>query len=156
MPLRLLPLLATMLWTTPQPLRLLLLSLQVLHHMAHSTGCRGLFATHYHHLAREHAHDPRVAIMHMACAVSEPQEGQGGGSEEVTFLYKLSPGGWVAVAAALGGPAPAGQLALGQKAAPHLRHYSDAAVLAHHQSTGSTVLCKSGSIALDCPVNSPT
>ena len=53
---------------------------------------RGLFATHYHHLSGQHAADPRVAIMHMACAVGgrteeeadeeqegkQPQEGGGG------------------------------------------------------------------------------
>eukprot|EP00983_Pelagomonas_calceolata_P024040 756079-Pelagomonas_calceolata.AAC.8 len=65
----------------------------VLHHMSGQIGCRGLFATHYHHLSSEHAQDPNVAIMHMACAVSGPQgqqhtpmEGEeeaGGGKEEV-------------------------------------------------------------------------
>ncbi|KAF5838281.1 muts domain V-domain-containing protein [Dunaliella salina] len=79
----------------------------VLHHMSGQIGCRGLFATHYHHLSSEHAHDPNVAIMHMACAVSGPQgqqhapmEGeeeepavaQEGLVPEVTFLYKLVPG----------------------------------------------------------------
>jgi hypothetical protein len=36
---------------------------------------RGMFATHYHHLSEQHAHDPHVAVMHMACAV-------GGGMHE--------------------------------------------------------------------------
>lgn len=85
----------------------------VLDHLAHSSRCCGLFATHYHQLAAEHAHDPQVAIMHMACAVAEQpaaaaaapeaaagaeqqqeQDSQGcdEGVSEVTFLYKLTPG----------------------------------------------------------------
>ena len=83
----------------------------VLEHLAHSSRCCGLFATHYHQLAAEHADDPQVAIMHMACAVAEQpaaaaaagqqegEEGRGkaaaGGEEdvaEVTFLYKLTQG----------------------------------------------------------------
>jgi DNA mismatch repair protein MSH6 len=82
----------------------------VLDHLAHSTRCCGLFATHYHQLAAEHAADPQVAIMHMACAVAEQPEqqqqqddgdaGEGGvrsaagddGVAEVTFLYKLTAG----------------------------------------------------------------
>lgn len=43
----------------------------VLDHLAHISRCCGLFATHYHQLAAEHAADPQVAIMHMACAVAE-------------------------------------------------------------------------------------
>lgn len=93
----------------------------VLDHLAHTSRCCGLFATHYHQLAAEHAADPQVAIMHMACAVAEQQQpadaaagagaaaaasgeseqqqqegrGPGAGEEnvaEVTFLYKLTPG----------------------------------------------------------------
>jgi hypothetical protein len=70
----------------------------VLSHMAHTVGCRGLFATHYHHLASEHACDPAVSIMHMACAVGGQEEAEVDGTagttevEEVTFLYKLAPG----------------------------------------------------------------
>ncbi|GAX75912.1 hypothetical protein CEUSTIGMA_g3355.t1 [Chlamydomonas eustigma] len=41
----------------------------VLEHMTQNVGCRGMFATHYHHLSEQHAHDPHVAVMHMACAV---------------------------------------------------------------------------------------
>jgi DNA mismatch repair protein MSH6 len=81
----------------------------VLDHLAHSSRCCGLFATHYHQLAAEHAADPQVAIMHMACAVAEQptsaaqqsEEGRGkslGDDDdvaEVTFLYKLTEGGWV-------------------------------------------------------------
>lgn len=51
---------------------------------------RGLFATHYHRLAEEHALDPGVAIRHMACAVTPP--GLNGEPEAVTFLYKLAEG----------------------------------------------------------------
>ncbi|WIA28905.1 hypothetical protein OEZ86_011429 [Tetradesmus obliquus] len=81
----------------------------VLDHLAHSTRCCGLFATHYHQLAAQHAADPQVAIMHMACAVAEQPEQQqqqdageeggtsraapaDGGVAEVTFLYKLTAG----------------------------------------------------------------
>ncbi len=85
----------------------------VLEHMARRVGCRGLFATHYHHLSLEHARDPRVAVMHMACAVGgerDERPDEGGDEEaameveregqeqaedevpEVTFLYKLTPG----------------------------------------------------------------
>ncbi|KAF6259292.1 muts domain V-domain-containing protein [Scenedesmus sp. NREL 46B-D3] len=79
----------------------------VLDHLVHSTRCCGLFATHYHQLAAEHAADPQVAIMHMACAVAEQPEQQQqqdeeegssrsaageSGVAEVTFLYKLTSG----------------------------------------------------------------
>lgn len=77
----------------------------VLDHMSHEIGCRGLFATHYHHLSHTHAHDPKVAIMHMACAVDgeeedvEMVEGAEGhqppatsGAATVTFLYQLRGG----------------------------------------------------------------
>ncbi|KAG2424293.1 hypothetical protein HXX76_014671 [Chlamydomonas incerta] len=73
----------------------------VLAHLAGAVGCRGLFATHYHHLSDEHAGDSRVAVMHMACAVEgaeEPEAAPAGkaaeaqGGEEVTFLYRLTPG----------------------------------------------------------------
>jgi DNA mismatch repair protein MSH6 len=60
-----------------------------LEQLAHNTGCCGMFATHYHQLAEQHAADPQVAIMHMGCDVSS--NGAEGG-EEVTFLYKLTEG----------------------------------------------------------------
>lgn len=71
----------------------------VLDHLAHTSHCCGLFATHYHQLAAEHAADPQVAIMHMACAVAEQQQeeewqGREGDAAEVTFLYKLTQGAW--------------------------------------------------------------
>ncbi|GIL60874.1 hypothetical protein Vafri_15713 [Volvox africanus] len=70
----------------------------VLQHLTTTTGCRGLFATHYHHLSDEHAADPRVAVMHMACAVEDSADvavQESSGSEpinEVTFLYRLTRG----------------------------------------------------------------
>lgn len=58
--------------------------------------CRGLFATHYHRLSDEHAVDSRVAVSHMACAVTPP--GHDGQPETVTFLYQLAEGAlWQAV-----------------------------------------------------------
>jgi len=64
----------------------------VLRHLAASTACRGLFATHYHSLAGDHAADGSVSIMHMACAVAPPAGGRAGDPEEVTFLYTLAAG----------------------------------------------------------------
>ena len=91
-----------------------------IHLFPYDLNSRGLFATHYHHLSGQHANDPRVAIMHMACAVGGASEeetddapmasGEGSGGlaggmqveegsavgegvvREVTFLYKLAPG----------------------------------------------------------------
>lgn len=60
----------------------------VLEHLAHETGCRGMFSTHYHHLATDYESDPAVGLYHMACKVGT----QVGGLEEVTFLYKLAQG----------------------------------------------------------------
>eukprot|EP00249_Psilotum_nudum_P010857 c22813_g1_i2 orf=215-853(+) len=60
----------------------------VLHHLSHKVGCRGIFSTHYHRLADEHADDPAVALYHMACNVGTGA----GGLQEVTFLYKLALG----------------------------------------------------------------
>ncbi|KAH9551678.1 hypothetical protein CY35_09G025900 [Sphagnum magellanicum] len=57
----------------------------VLHKLAHEVCCRGMFSTHYHHLATDHSADPTVELYHMACEVASTP----GGSEEVTFLYKL-------------------------------------------------------------------
>jgi len=73
----------------------------VLDHFASTVKCRGIFATHYHHIADSHAEDAAVAIKHMACKVTTPQnttndddddEGGGGVVEQVTFLYKLTQG----------------------------------------------------------------
>ncbi|KAI8462894.1 MAG: muts domain V-domain-containing protein [Monoraphidium minutum] len=88
----------------------------VLEHLAHSTRCCGLFATHYHQLSCDPAPSasaaepaaaaadaegapPPAAPMHMGCAVAgsgDDSEGGGGGgagrAQEVTFLYQLTPG----------------------------------------------------------------
>eukprot|EP00879_Flechtneria_rotunda_P010892 GHRR01011382.1.p1 GENE.GHRR01011382.1~~GHRR01011382.1.p1 ORF type:complete len:1038 (+),score=487.25 GHRR01011382.1:2036-5149(+) len=69
----------------------------VLDHLAHITRCCGLFATHYHQLAVEHQADPDVAIMHMACAVTEGDQqdsSEDTSVAEVTFLYKLTQGAY--------------------------------------------------------------
>ena len=62
----------------------------VLDHLAATVKCRGIFATHYHHISDSHADDPSVAIKHMACAVTPAEEA--GGVDQVTFLYRLSDG----------------------------------------------------------------
>nr|XP_043621145.1 DNA mismatch repair protein MSH6 isoform X2 [Erigeron canadensis] len=60
----------------------------VLEHLVNKVHCRGLFSTHYHHLALDYQQTPKVSLCHMACQV-----GKGiGGLEEVTFLYKLTLG----------------------------------------------------------------
>jgi DNA mismatch repair protein MSH6 len=63
----------------------------VLDHLAAAVKCRGVFATHYHHISDSHADDPAVAIKHMACAVTPAEDG-GDGVDQVTFLYRLSDG----------------------------------------------------------------
>ncbi|KAL4857543.1 DNA mismatch repair protein 6 [Chlorella vulgaris] len=62
----------------------------VLDHLTQRVGCRGMFATHYHHIADSHASDPRVSIKHMGCAVTPSPTADG--LEEVTFLYRLADG----------------------------------------------------------------
>lgn len=57
----------------------------VLKHLAETTKCRGLFATHYHNLTEEFSRHEEVTNFHMACCV-EP------GRRDVVFLYKLQPG----------------------------------------------------------------
>ncbi|XP_057474469.1 DNA mismatch repair protein MSH6-like [Actinidia eriantha] len=60
----------------------------VLEHFVHNVQCRGMFSTHYHRLAVDYQQDPKVSLSHMACKV-----GKGVGDlEEVTFLYRLTPG----------------------------------------------------------------
>ncbi|KAL6600784.1 hypothetical protein ACP70R_045069 [Stipagrostis hirtigluma subsp. patula] len=59
----------------------------VLEYLVHHVQCLGLFSTHYHRLAEEHK-DSKVSLCHMACKVGVGE----GGLEEVTFLYKLTPG----------------------------------------------------------------
>ncbi|XP_020269979.1 DNA mismatch repair protein MSH6 isoform X2 [Asparagus officinalis] len=60
----------------------------VLEHLVHKIHCRGLFSTHYHRLAVEYENDKEVSLFHMACQVEKGN----GGIEEVTFLYRLTPG----------------------------------------------------------------
>ncbi|XP_026446226.1 DNA mismatch repair protein MSH6-like [Papaver somniferum] len=60
----------------------------VLDHFVHKVHCRGLFSTHYHRLAVDYERDPQVSLCHMGCRVGK----ESGGVEEVTFLYKLTPG----------------------------------------------------------------
>ncbi|XP_020234813.1 DNA mismatch repair protein MSH6 [Cajanus cajan] len=60
----------------------------VLEHLVRKVQCRGLFSTHYHRLAVDYLKDPKVSLCHMACQV-----GTGiAGLDEVTFLYRLTPG----------------------------------------------------------------
>ncbi|XP_050266514.1 DNA mismatch repair protein MSH6 isoform X2 [Quercus robur] len=60
----------------------------VLQHFVHKVQCRGMFSTHYHRLAVDYQNDPKVLLCHMGCRV-----GNGVGDvEEVTFLYRLTPG----------------------------------------------------------------
>jgi len=59
----------------------------VLEYLVHQVQCLGLFSTHYHRLAMERK-DTKVSLCHMACQVVEGE----GGLEEVTFLYRLTPG----------------------------------------------------------------
>ncbi|XP_071726644.1 DNA mismatch repair protein MSH6 [Rutidosis leptorrhynchoides] len=60
----------------------------VLEHFVNKVQCRGLFSTHYHHLALDYQQVPNVSLCHMACKVGIGN----GGLEEVTFLYKLTCG----------------------------------------------------------------
>ncbi|KAJ4838664.1 DNA mismatch repair protein msh6 [Turnera subulata] len=60
----------------------------VLDHFVHKVQCRGMFSTHYHRLALDYQKDPKVSLCHMSCQVGEGV----GGLEEVTFLYRLTPG----------------------------------------------------------------
>ncbi|XP_030532528.2 DNA mismatch repair protein MSH6 [Rhodamnia argentea] len=60
----------------------------VLDHFVHKVHCLGMFSTHYHHLAVNYRNDPGVSLCHMACQVGDGTDG----IEEVTFLYRLTPG----------------------------------------------------------------
>jgi DNA mismatch repair protein MSH6 len=85
----------------------------VVRNLTRTTGCRTLFATHYHTLVEEFIEDPRVVLGHMQCIVADADEftdaaaGGEGGEEKsegegaslemdapsrVTFLYKLLSG----------------------------------------------------------------
>ncbi|KAK9093562.1 hypothetical protein Syun_028473 [Stephania yunnanensis] len=60
----------------------------VLEHFVRKINCRGLFSTHYHRLAVDYQNDSQVSLRHMACQVGKGASGV----EEVTFLYRLTPG----------------------------------------------------------------
>ncbi|KAL9263429.1 DNA mismatch repair protein MSH6-like protein [Drosera capensis] len=60
----------------------------VLEYFVRKVQCRGMFSTHYHRLAVDYKDIPEVSLCHMACHVGKGVEGM----EEVTFLYKLTPG----------------------------------------------------------------
>ncbi|XP_030451393.2 DNA mismatch repair protein MSH6 [Syzygium oleosum] len=60
----------------------------VLDHFVHKVHCLGMFSTHYHHLAVNYRNDPGVSLCHMACQVGDGADG----IQEVTFLYRLTPG----------------------------------------------------------------
>ncbi|CAL1379465.1 unnamed protein product [Linum trigynum] len=60
----------------------------VLEHFVNKVQCRGMFSTHYHRLAVDYEKDSKVSLCHMACKVGVGSEGV----EEVTFLYRLTPG----------------------------------------------------------------
>jgi DNA mismatch repair protein MSH6 len=60
----------------------------VLEHFIEKVQCRGFFSTHYHRLSVDYQTNPKVSLCHMACQIGEGI----GGVEEVTFLYRLTPG----------------------------------------------------------------
>ncbi|XP_028797259.1 DNA mismatch repair protein MSH6 [Neltuma alba] len=60
----------------------------VLEYLVQEVQCRGMFSTHYHLLAVDYDKDPKVSLCHMACQVGDGV----GGVDEVTFLYRLTPG----------------------------------------------------------------
>lgn len=60
----------------------------VLEHFVNNVQCRGMFSTHYHRLAVDYEDNHKVSLCHMACKVGEGVNGL----EEVTFLYRLTPG----------------------------------------------------------------
>ncbi|GAA0138288.1 DNA metabolism protein [Lithospermum erythrorhizon] len=60
----------------------------VLEHFVTKVRCRGMFSTHYHRLAVNYQKSPKVSLCHMACHVGKGSQGL----EEVTFLYRLTPG----------------------------------------------------------------
>ncbi|CAN1353026.1 DNA mismatch repair protein MSH6 [Linum perenne] len=60
----------------------------VLEHFVNKVQCRGMFSTHYHRLAVDYEKDPKVSLCHMSCKIGVGATGV----EEVTFLYRLTPG----------------------------------------------------------------
>ena len=59
----------------------------VLAYLTSHLDCRLMFATHYHALTREFAHNPRVRLAHMGALV-HPHDSQ----QAITFLYRLMGG----------------------------------------------------------------
>lgn len=59
----------------------------VLDYLSSVVGCRGVFATHYHALARDFASNPRIALRHMACQLVQRND-----TTTIQFLYKLAEG----------------------------------------------------------------
>jgi DNA mismatch repair protein MSH6 len=55
-----------------------------------TTGCRTMFATHYHSLVREVGRSEGVSLGHMACVAEGDQSDPD--RQDVTFLYKLEEG----------------------------------------------------------------
>ena len=103
-------------------------------HLVSSTHCRALFATHYHSLVADWELDPRVRLGHMDCLVQDAEK-SAATAEEVTFLYKLSPGSsprsyGINVARLAGLPAAVIELALQQSRAFEERMASSAALAA--------------------------
>ncbi|XP_047334362.1 DNA mismatch repair protein MSH6-like [Impatiens glandulifera] len=60
----------------------------VLEHLVHNAQARGMFSTHYHRLAVHYEKDEKVSLCHMGCQVGKGESDL----EEVTFLYRLTPG----------------------------------------------------------------
>ncbi|KAJ8573706.1 hypothetical protein K7X08_010217 [Anisodus acutangulus] len=60
----------------------------VLEHFVHKVQCQGMFSTHYHRLSIDYQKDSRISLCHMACQIGKGSRGL----EEVTFLYRLTPG----------------------------------------------------------------
>jgi DNA mismatch repair protein MSH6 len=59
------------------------------------TGCRSMFATHFHSLIEDFKDHKRVDQGHMSCAVDNPMHFAGENDTkpaDVTFLYKLADG----------------------------------------------------------------
>lgn len=61
------------------------IAFSVIKFLCEKVGCLSLFSTHYHMLMEDFAHDPRIAMYHMACNVEANQK-------DVTFLYKFIKG----------------------------------------------------------------
>ena len=60
----------------------------VLEHLSSHVHCLGLFATHYHSLARSFGDRSEITVQHMKCQV----EGASEPCPDVKFLYKLEEG----------------------------------------------------------------